>query len=155
MRGPQKYKGLLSQGICLMNKEEKRVSRCVCLQSLYALEMSNAKEEEIIKHFYINSDEIYKGLSSNQITYVKQILKLCKKHKNSIDELINTKLMNWDMSRLALIDKLILRMAISEMLYVDEVPPKEFSTKDSSRFVNGILDAVYNNVIKNNLKQTN
>ena len=59
------------------------------------------------------------------------------------------------MKRLALIDKIILRMSISEMLYIDDIPPKvsiaegveiakEFSTKDSSGFVNGILDAVYN-----------
>jgi N utilization substance protein B len=52
-------------------------------------------------------------------------------------------------------DKMILRMSIAEMLYVDTVPPKvsisegveiakEFSTEDSSSFVNGILDAIYN-----------
>ena len=68
------------------------------------------------------------------------------------------------MKRLALIDKIILRMSLSEMLYVESVPPKvsiaegveiakEFSTKDSSRFVNGILDAVYNNVVKKNIKE--
>ena len=63
------------------------------------------------------------------------------------------------MKRLALIDKIILRMSISEMLFFDEIPPKvsiaegveiakEFSTKDSSGFVNGILDAVYNENFK-------
>ena len=58
-------------------------------------------------------------------------------------------------------DKIILRMAISEMLFIDEVPPKvsiaegveiakQFSTEDSSSFVNGILDAIYNdNKVKN------
>ena len=67
------------------------------------------------------------------------------------------------MSRLALMDKLILRMSITEMLYVDEVPhkvsiaegveiAKEFSTKDSSRFVNGILDAIYHKVVKKDAK---
>ena len=59
------------------------------------------------------------------------------------------------MHRLALIDKIILRMCIAEMLYVEDVPPKvsmaegieiakEFSTNDSSSFINGILDAIYN-----------
>ena len=127
--------------------------------------MSNASQKDIINHFYINSNELYDDLSEKQINYIKKIIDLCKKYKESIDKLINTKLKNWDMSRLALMDKLILRMAITEMLYVDEVPPKvsitegveiakEFSTKDSSRFVNGILDAVYNNVVKKNIKET-
>ena len=50
-------------------------------------------------------------------------------------------------------------MAITEMLYIDEVPPKvsitegveiakQFSTEDSSGFINGILDSVYNEIIK-------
>jgi len=148
-----------------MDKVDKRVSRYVCLQLLYSLEMSNASQKDIINHFYINSNELYDDLSEKQINYIKKIVDLCKKYKDSIDKLINTKLKNWDMSRLALMDKLILRMAITEMLYVDEVPPKvsitegveiakEFSTKDSSRFVNGILDAVYNNVVKKNIKET-
>ena len=61
------------------------------------------------------------------------------------------------------IDKLILRISLSEMLYIAEVPPKvsitegveiakEFSTKDSSNFVNGILDAIYNEVYINDIK---
>jgi len=148
-----------------MDKVDKRVSRYVCLQLLYSLEMSNASQKDIINHFYINSNELYDDLSEKQINYIKKIVDLCKRYKDSIDKLINTKLKNWDMSRLALMDKLILRMAITEMLYVDEVPPKvsitegveiakEFSTKDSSRFVNGILDAVYNNVVKKNIKET-
>ena len=56
-------------------------------------------------------------------------------------------------------DRLILRMALAEMLFEDEVPPKvsitegveiakQFSTSESSGFINGILDAVYNELIK-------
>ncbi len=84
--------------------------------------------------------------------------------KKKVDDLIELQLDNWDISRLALIDKIILRMSISEMLFIDDVPPKvsitegveiakEFSTKDSSRFVNGILDAIYNKVYKNKVKK--
>ena len=69
----------------------------------------------------------------------------------------------WDLNRIALIDKLILRMSLSEMLYIEEVPPKvsitegveiakEFSTNDSSRFVNGILDSIYNDLINGKIK---
>ena len=146
-----------------MDKVAKRISRYICLQTLYAMEMSNATQGEIINHFYVNSDELYDNLSDRQIEYVDKLSKLCNKHKETIDDLINSKLQNWDMSRLALMDKLILRMSITEMLYIDEVPhkvsiaegveiAKEFSTKDSSRFVNGILDAIYNKVVKKDTK---
>ena len=67
-----------------------------------------------------------------------------------MDTIIKNKLNNWDITRLAAIDKAILRMSISEMLFIDEIPPKvsitegveiakEFSTDDSSSFVNGIF----------------
>jgi N utilization substance protein B len=80
-------------------------------------------------------------------------------HVNEIDKLIISRSKNWDFDRITLIDKLILRMALAEMIYVDEVPPKvsiaegveiakQFSTEDSSGFINGILDSVYNEIIK-------
>ena len=80
-------------------------------------------------------------------------------HAVEIDKLIISRSKNWDFDRITLIDKLILRMALSEMMYVDEVPPKvsiaegveiakQFSTEDSSSFINCILDSVYNEIIK-------
>ena len=77
------------------------------------------------------------------------------KEKNPIDELIESKLVNWEMNRLAMIDRMILRMSITEMLFLDDIPPKvsiteaveiakEFSSEDSSGFINGIMDAIYN-----------
>ena len=74
---------------------------------------------------------------------------------DTIDKLIQDKLKNWAMHRLAIMDKVILRMSISEMFYMEGIPPKvsmaegieiakQFSTTDSSGFINGILDAIYN-----------
>ena len=147
-----------------MNKEDKRIARCICLQSIYAMEISNSDEKELINHFYEKSDELYSNVTEKQINYVKRLINLYKDKREELDVLINQKLKNWDMSRLAMIDKLILRMSLTEMLYIDDVPPKvsiaegveiakEFSTKDSSRFVNGILDAVYNDTKHINAKR--
>ena len=80
-------------------------------------------------------------------------------HSKELDKLIDSRSKNWDIDRIALIDKLILRIALVEMVYVDDVPPKvsiaegveiakQFSTTDSSGFINGILDSVYNETIK-------
>ena len=147
-----------------MNKEDKRIARCICLQSIYAMEISNSDDKELINHFYEKSDELYSNITDKQINYVKRLISLYKDKREELDVLINQKLKNWDMSRLAMIDKLILRMSLTEMLYIDDVPPKvsiaegveiakEFSTKDSSRFVNGILDAVYNDTKHINAKE--
>ena len=76
-------------------------------------------------------------------------------HIVTIDKLIQDKLKNWAMHRLAIMDKVILRMSITEMFYMEGIPPKvsmaegieiakQFSTIDSSGFINGILDAIYN-----------
>ena len=82
-------------------------------------------------------------------------------NKDTVDEFIKEKLVNWEINRLAKMDRMILRMSLSEMFFIDDVPPKvsiteaveiakEFSSEDSSGFVNGIMDAIYNEKIKNN-----
>ena len=66
---------------------------------------------------------------------------------------------NWDMGRMAVVDRNVLRLAIYEMLYRDDIPPvvsineavdiaKKFSTDDSGRFVNGILDKVKGDLLR-------
>jgi len=70
-----------------------------------------------------------------------------------IDNIIREHATNWKLDRIALVDKNILRLAIHELLYRDDIPPavtineaveiaKKFSTPRSGKFVNGILDKV-------------
>ena len=74
-------------------------------------------------------------------------------HRDVIDEHIKKHVKNWDFNRIAPVDRNILRLAIYEMLHRDDIPPvvsineavdiaKKFSTEDSGKFVNGILDKV-------------
>ena len=136
-----------------MNKEEKRAARCVCLKILYANSSSGALFNEILDNF--NDEEALEKINKAQIEYASILFDVTIENKTELDKLIESKLVNWKIQRLALMDKMILRMSIAEMLYIDSVPPKvsitegveiakEFSTEDSSSFVNGILDAVYN-----------
>jgi N utilization substance protein B len=71
--------------------------------------------------------------------------------------MIKRKAVNWEFSRIAVMDKLILRMALCEFLCFEDIPPKvsideaieiakKYSTEKSGRFVNGILDAVLNDL---------
>src|SRR6188474_432446 len=74
-------------------------------------------------------------------------------HRDEADELITQHAKNWDLHRMAAVDRNILRLAIYEMLHRDDIPPvvsineavdiaKKFSTNDSGKFVNGILDRI-------------
>jgi transcription antitermination protein NusB len=74
-------------------------------------------------------------------------------HRDEVDEVIKKHAKNWELHRIAAVDRNILRLAIYEMLYRDDIPPivsineavdiaKKFSTQDSGKFVNGILDKV-------------
>ena len=141
-----------------MNKEQKRVARCVCLKILYANSSSGILFNEILDNFKDN--EALESINKEQIKYASMLFNLTIENKAELDKLIESKLVNWKIQRLALMDKMILRMSLSEMLYVESVPPKvsitegveiakEFSTEDSSSFVNGILDAIYNDKIIN------
>ena len=158
-----------------MTKEEKRISRCISLQAIYAYEISGEQDILIYKkktkidspvfmhHFQSDFCEDYGDLSSSQLDFSQELYTASIKNKDYIDSIIKERLKNWDISRLAIIDKLILRMSAAEMLFIDDVPPKVsivegveiakvFSTKDSSNFVNGILDAIYNEVYINNME---
>jgi N utilization substance protein B len=73
--------------------------------------------------------------------------------QEDLDARISAAASNWDLERIAIVDKLIIRCAVAELMYMQDVPlkvaineavdiAKKFSTGDSSRFVNGVLDAI-------------
>ena len=136
-----------------MNRQDKRKARVFALKMAYAYEMTNQKDSLVNGN--IDIDESLGEESKDIKLYSKRIVDTCIGNIKDIDSLITSKSANWDINRIAFIDRIIIRLALSEMLYFDDVPPKvsiveaveiskEFSTKDSSRFINGILDSIYN-----------
>ena len=139
-----------------MSRKEKRLSRIVALQAVYADEVSQSKLDLSLDMIL---EELVEDASSEVRLYAEKLTKITIDHKESSDILIVERLKNWEMKRLSLMDKLILRLGISEMLHEESVPPKVsivegveiaklFSTPDSGRFVNGILDSIYNDSLK-------
>ena len=74
-------------------------------------------------------------------------------HREEVDGIIKKHAKNWELHRIAAVDRNVLRLAIYEMLHRDDIPPvvsineavdiaKKFSTQDSGKFVNGILDKI-------------
>jgi len=85
--------------------------------------------------------------------YVQDLFKLTIKEDSYLEELLKERLRNWDIERVALTDKILLKMALAEMLYFPSIPTKvtinefieiskTFSTPKSKKFVNGILDGL-------------
>ena len=138
-----------------LKPKQKRQARIIALQAIYAKELRGSELDDTCD-FMMDAD---KPPSDKVIKYGKQLSNLIFMHSKEMDKLIISRSKNWDFNRITLIDKLILRMALVEMIYVDDVPPKvsiaegveiakQFSTTDSSGFINGILDSVYNETIK-------
>lgn len=135
---------------------KRRTIREKVLQVLYAYEISKEPITQIID--YILSDlQDHK----TDFDFAKQIIYMVIQHQDELDEIIKTKVANWEFNRIAIIDKFLLRMGICELIYFEEIPPKvtineaieiakNYSTEKSSKFVNGVLDSVYEQLVKEN-----
>lgn len=84
--------------------------------------------------------------------FADQLISKVLIHQKELDEDIEKRVANWEMNRIALIDKILLRMGLCELLYFPDIPPKVsineaieiskiYSTAGSGKFINGILDA--------------
>ncbi len=133
-------------------KTYRRQIREKILQALYTIELRETDIESAVG--WLLTDEILND--PNAMKFFNMLMQNIKLHMDEIDQLIARHTFNWDMSRIAIIDKNILRMALAEILYCEDIPPKvsineaieiakKFtSTEKSSKFVNGILDAIFN-----------
>ncbi len=101
-------------------------------------------------------------LSGEKKDYAHDLLKAVMDREEYCMELITPKLMNWDKERIAIIDKLLLRMGVCEFLYFPTIPTKvtineyidiakQYSTPQSGQFVNGVLDNIVKDLVKENL----
>lgn len=85
--------------------------------------------------------------------FAEPLIRGVLEHRDEVDGHIKKYAKNWDFHRIAAVDRNVMRLAIYEMLHRDDIPPvvsineavdiaKKFSTQDSGKFVNGILDKV-------------
>lgn len=127
---------------------QRREGREVVLQALYANEIGKGKWEDIIKSVIkpklSNDSDIFK--------FAERLFLKIVNNQDEIDEIIQEHLNNWRLGRLNAIDRLLLRIAIAEFLYYEQIPTKvsineaieiakKYSTKKSGNFINGILDS--------------
>ncbi len=128
----------------------RRKARELALQALYQIEMSGQPAEPAFEIFY-NHFEV----SKKSGPYARDLVVGVNEKWDAVNKVIGRHTENWRLERISLIDRNILRIAVYELLYQDEVPDrvaineaieiaKRYGTDESGAFINGILDAVCN-----------
>jgi len=113
-------------------------------------ELSDNSEIKDLKPFAL-------GLNENQKVFVLSLIHKIDENTETLNNLIKPVLKNWDFSRISRIDRIILWIALAEMSFFLDIPTKvsineaielakTFSSEKSPPFINGILDAISNNM---------
>ena len=133
----------------IKNTHPRRMAREAVLQALYASAITGEDSDKILKDI-LNR----RSYESNLIKYITDLFESAMDNKEWCEDQIKSRLNNWEFDRVALLDRLLLIVAISEIYFVEDVPPKVsiseaieiakiYCNEDSSSFVNGVLDNVY------------
>lgn len=129
----------------------RKKSREIAMEQLFSMILSKNTLQEQIE---IITEELEIDKNEIDVTYIVQILSFLEKNKEVIDEKISSSLDNWKIERISKVNLAILRLALVEMLYLDDVPgkvaineaielTKKYSDEKSVSFVNGVLDKAY------------
>jgi len=133
----------------------RRDAREAAIQFLYQFDTHKpAKVDEALAGFWEQNDE-----PKNVREFANDLIKGALEKLPDVDAKIRTLADNWDFDRLAAVDRNILRLAVYEMLFRPEIPPvvsineaieiaKKFSTAESGKFVNGLLDRVKKDLLR-------
>jgi transcription antitermination protein NusB len=128
---------------------KRRKAREVALQFLYQLDLHGAGDPTP------HEGEFWQRHPVDPAThaFAETLVRGSKQQQGKIDQLLAQYAEHWDLERMAVVDRNILRMAVYELLWQPDVPPKaainealeiakKFGTTDSSRFINGVLDRI-------------
>jgi len=129
---------------------KRRKAREVALQFLYQLDLRGEADPAP------SSEEFWSRhpVDPEVRVFCEVLVRGTMLHRQKIDELITQYAEHWDLERMAVVDRNILRAGIFELLWTTDVPPKvaineaievakKFGTQESSRFINGILDRIH------------
>ena len=130
--------------------KQRSRSRELALQFLYQLDLLGAEVLAQLPEF-LRSEE----RNAETCRFATRLVKGTHEHRQTIDEAIQAVAQNWNVNRMAVIDRNVLRLATYELLHCDDIPPKvaineaielgkRYSTEKSGAFINGILDKIKN-----------
>jgi len=130
---------------------KRSLSREIALQVLYQMDITHDPLEQSWDGFWLSSD--LEQIDQPVRDFARDLVKGVSENVAAIDEKISSYARNWELERMAVVDRNILRLGVFELLFRSDIPPKvsineavelakKFSELKSGKFVNGILDKV-------------
>jgi len=127
----------------------RKKAREIALQVLYQKDITKEPIETVWKVFCEHHQP-----PAIALDYAWYLVKGVNEYLSYIDVLIEKYTIRWSIERISLIERNILRLAVYEMFYIEDVPPKvsineaielakKYGTKTSASFINGVLDAIF------------
>jgi N utilization substance protein B len=127
----------------------RRKSRELAMQALFYIDMNQNDSNELLERFCVNFNPSKKARS-----FFLKLVNGVIQAKSEIDSIIENFSDNWKISRMSCVDRNIIRIAVYELLYCQDIPPKvsineaidvgkKFGTELSGAFINGILDGIH------------
>lgn len=126
----------------------RRQTREWVMQFLFQLDFNPEPIDIALQDFWED-----KNPAERELRYAEEIIKGVVQHKDELDAKLSEYAKKWDSDRMGAVDRTVMRVALYEMLYREDVPPvvsineavhfaKDFSSFQSGRFVNGVLDRI-------------
>ncbi|MBU1196768.1 MAG: transcription antitermination factor NusB [Proteobacteria bacterium] len=129
---------------------DRRQARELALQALFFIDVDSSDPEKNLESFCLNNEE---ELTSAVKPFFHMLVSGVRDNQSRIDDLIIQCSKNWRLSRMPVVDRNIMRIAVFELLKCEDIPPsvtineaveigKKYGTKDSGAFINGVLDRI-------------
>jgi transcription antitermination protein NusB len=139
----------------------RRLARETALQVLFQLDMAgeNPDAPAVVRHW---AEEF--AVPETSIPFAQELVEGTQLHKQEIDEKLDKLSEGWAVTRMANVDRNLLRLACFEILYREDIPgrvtinealeiAKRYGSEDSGKFINGILDRVVESANKRDEKK--
>ena len=136
----------------------KRLGRELAMQYLFRCDMRDEIPSAATFEPFFEQVREEHGLRENRLArkgreYAEQLYQTVALHRETVDEAIARRAEHWDWNRLSLVDRNIMRIAVAEMLYFEDVPPvvsideaveiaRDYSGEEAGNFINGVLNGV-------------
>jgi len=131
------------------NIHPRRNARKGVLEALFAQQFSDENPKVTLSRIFKSNNNQEKNFE-----FITDLFHCVLDNIELADNLIRSHLQNWEFGRVAHVDRLLLRMGICEIFFMEDIPPKVsisemveiskiYSTDESPSFINGVLDAVY------------
>jgi N utilization substance protein B len=126
----------------------RRKAREIALQILFQIEFNEGDLDLMLDHYWA-----FKSVEKDVENYSRWLVKKVVEHREDLDQIIQSMSENWRLPRMAVIDRNILRLAVYELRFEENIAPaiiineaieiaKKFSGAQAATFINGILDAI-------------